>query len=439
MKRALLGLAAFAVVLAGAGSRRASAVAPSAHEPSVGPHPATAPEGATHVSSFDALARAVADAAGPKEIWLEGGTYRGDLVVKRPVAIRGDGRAVLEGTGTSSVVLIEANDVTLENVRVRHSGRRSTMEDTGVRATGERVRIAHVAVEDALFGISLQACHSCVVEHARVDGAPDAAERGDGIKLWESHDSILRDSIVDHARDVVVWYTRRALVEGNVVRHGRYGTHFMYAHDSIARRNRVEDDVVGIFVMYSLRLTVEDNVLAGARGAAGMGIGFKESDAITVRGNWIVANTTGAYLDYSPRTPDQPVVFDGNVFALDDVALRLHSVEKGAAFHGNDFRGNDATVEVDGGGDALACDVRGNHFADYEGYDLDGDGRGDVPHRVSALSSELADAHPALKLFHGTTAMQLVDAVAHAVPVLESRALLEDPEPLVRSPEVALP
>jgi nitrous oxidase accessory protein len=197
--------------------------------------------------------------------------------------------------------------------------------------------------------------------------------------------------------------------------------------------------VGGIFVMYSLRLTIEDNVLAGARGAAGMGIGFKESDAITVRRNWLVANTTGAYLDFSPRTPDQPVLFEGNVFALDDVALRLHSVEKGAIFRGNDFRGNDATIEVDGGGNALACDVRGNHFSDYEGYDLDGDGHGDVPHRVSALSSELADAHPALKLFHGTTVMHLVDAVAHAVPVLESRTLLEDPAPLVRSPEVALP
>jgi nitrous oxidase accessory protein len=127
------------------------------------------------------------------------------------------------------------------------------------------------------------------------------------------------------------------------------------------------------------------------------------------------------------------------VFALNDVALRLHSVEKGAIFHGNDFRENDATIEVDGGGDALACDVRGNHFSDYEGYDLNGDGIGDVPHRVSALSSELADEHPALKFFHGTTAMHLVDAVAHAVPVLESRVLLEDKAPLVRSPEVAQP
>jgi nitrous oxidase accessory protein len=135
----------------------------------------------------------------------------------------------------------------------------------------------------------------------------------------------------------------------------------------------------------------------------------------------------------------QPVLFEGNAFALNDVALRLHSVEKGARFHGNDFRENDRTIEVDGGGDALGCDVRGNHFSDYEGYDLDGDGVGDVPHRVSALSSELTDAHPELKLFHGTATMHLIDAVAHAVPLLEAHALLEDPAPLVSSPEVPSP
>jgi nitrous oxidase accessory protein len=117
----------------------------------------------------------------------------------------------------------------------------------------------------------------------------------------------------------------------------------------------------------------------------------------------------------------------------------LHSVEKGAVFHGNDFRDDAQTVEVDGGGDALSCDVRGNHFSDYEGYDLDGDGVGDVPHRVGALSSELADEHPALKVLHATAAMGVIDAVAHAVPLLERRTLLADAAPLVRSPQVKEP
>jgi nitrous oxidase accessory protein len=418
--------------------------APRAAEPAVhaGPEARALPTGAAVAvaRSFDELAALVADPAGPSEIALVRGVMRGNLVVKRPLALRGEGGAVLEGSGAGTVLTIEADDVTVENLVVRHSGRRNTTEDAGIKAKGERVRIAEVRVDDALFGVSLAECHHCALERVSVEGFGDDAEmRGDGIKLWESDDTVVKDCVVDHVRDVVVWYTRRALLEGNVVRRSRYGTHFMYAHDSIARKSRLEKNVVGVFVMYSRGVTVEGNVLAGAHGAAGMGIGFKESDAAIVRGNWLVADTTGAYLDTTPRSPGATVTFEGNVFALDDAALRLHGVEKGLVFAGNELRENAKALEVDGGGDALGVDVHGNHFSDYAGYDLDGDGTGDVPYRVSALSREMEDDRPALRFFDGTPAMQVIDAVARAVPLVGGRTILEDKAPRMRAPEVSLP
>jgi nitrous oxidase accessory protein len=410
------------------------------HSPPVAPDrgasaPDAPPPGASFAEDFDELARMTSDPSGPRDVWLRGKVYVGDLAIQRAVAIHGQAGTVLEGTGEGTVLTIHADDVSLDHVAVRRSGRRGTTEDAGIKATGNRVRVADVQVSDTLFGVSLLDCHHCALERLRVDGPEERADmRGDGIKLWEAHDSVIRGCTLDRVRDIVVWYTRGALVEDNVVRRSRYGTHFMYAHDAIARRNRVEDNVVGIFVMYSLRLDLEDNVLAGARGAAGMGLGFKESDGIRARRNWLVANTTGIYLDFTPRTPDRPAVFEDNVLALNDVALRMHSVEKGAAFRRNDFHANGETIEVDGGDDALGCEVAGNHFDDYEGYDLNGDGVGDVPHRVVSLSGELAEAHPALKFFSGTTAMQLVDAAARALPVLASHTLLVDSAPAMRAP-----
>lgn len=397
-----------------------------------GPIATIVPPGVVVAQTSQQLARWLADPQGPTEIWLGAHRYDGDFSVRRKVALRGARGALLHGSGRGTVLSIEADDVLIDNLIIRHSGQRHTTEDAGIKAKGKAIRIRNVRVEDTLFGISLGPCPRCEVEHTHVQGPGDQDElKGDGIKLWESDDAVVRNCTVDAVRDVVVWYSRRVLLEGNAVRHSRYGTHFMYAHDSIVRNSHIEDNVVGIFVMYSSRLHVERNVLAGARGAAGVGVGFKESDEVRVFDNWIVANTTGSYLDETPRSFHRPVVFSGNRFALNDVALRFHGVQAGLTFRANEFRQNTVLADVEGGGDALAIVFSHNYFSDYAGYDLDGDGVGDVAFQVKRLSGELVDAHPALAFFEGTVAMGLLDAIATAVPVFASRLLLEDKQPML--------
>lgn len=396
----------------------------------VGPQASDAPAGATLARNAEELAALVGDPQGPAVIALAGGTHRLDLDIRRPLRIVGASDSVLEGSGTRTVVSIEADDVKLENLTIQRSGRRHTAEDAGVKAKGARIELRQLHVRDALFGITLQLCPSCLVERCHVVGREDDPElRGDAIKLWESDHSTVRGNFVEDSRDIVVWYARHVTLEDNVVTRSRYGSHFMYAHDSIVRRSRVIGNVVGVFVMYSSRVHAEDNVVAGARGAAGIGFGFKEADDVKLKNNFLVANTTGAYLDQTPRKPGSTLVLEGNVIALNDVGLRLHGSEKGARLAGNDFHENAVTVQVDGGGNATGVTFEGNHFSDYEGYDLDGNGHGDVAYQQKLLSGELTDQHPALRFFHGTAAMSMIDAIAHAVPVLSAKVLMSDAMP----------
>jgi nitrous oxidase accessory protein len=307
-------------------------------------------------------------------------------------------------------------------------------EDGGLKVRGRRAHVRRVAVEDALYGIALELCQDCVLEDSRVQGREEieSNQRGDGIKLWEAHGSRVSRNRVHGVRDCVVWYSRHVTLEDNTITAGRYGTHFMYAHDSRVRRNTLRDNTVGIFVMYSARLSAEDNVLAGSRGPAGMGIGFKESDAVTLRRNRLVANSVGVYLDFTPRDPEQPVHFEDNTLALNTVALRTHGAERGVAFVRNDFLDNGSLVEVDGNADVRAVRFERNHWSPYAGYDLDGDGTGDVAFVQRQASSDLQSAQPTLKLFQGTAALGLYDAVTQALPFFGSRVLLEDAHPAMR-------
>lgn len=394
----------------------------------LGPVSRACPAGALVVRDGDGLRAALAGEE--RDVWVAG-RVRGDFEGARGLALHGCEGAVIEGTGTGTVLKLRGDDVLVEDIGLERSGSRVSAEDGALKVSGRRAVVRRVAVRDTLYGIAFEQCQECVLEDSRVEGraAIAANQRGDGIKLWESHGSRVQRNSVSGVRDVVVWYSRHVTLEDNRIVDGRYGTHFMYAHDASIRRSTLRGNTVGIFVMYSARVSAEDNELSGARGPAGMGIGFKESDAVALRRNAIVANTVGIYLDNTPRDPRQPARFERNVFALNGVALRTHASERGASFAHNDFLANDLLLEVDGNGDALQVSFEGNHWAAYAGYDLDADGVGDVAFQLKRAASDLRDAHPALRYFQGTVALGLYDALSLAMPYFGARVVLEDRRP----------
>jgi nitrous oxidase accessory protein len=107
----------------------------------------------------------------------------------------------------------------------------------------------------------------------------------------------------------------------------------------------------------------------------------------------------------------------------------FHSSPHESVFAGNSFRDNFQQVRVDGGGDASDVVWRGNDFDDYAGYDLDGDGLGDVPYELSSLSNRLTSTYPSLAFLHGTPSLALVEAVSFILPLFQARTLLVDPAP----------
>jgi nitrous oxidase accessory protein len=208
----------------------------------------------------------------------------------------------------------------------------------------------------------------------------------------------------------------------------------MHADGALVRDSTATANVVGVFVMYSKRVRIEGNRLEHASGAAGMGLGFKDSDAVVVEGNRIVGNTTGTYLDNTPRSVRDPVVFRGNAFLGNRAALRLQAPQSGLRFHDNVFLASTALVEVDGGGDAQGVEFLGNYYDDYAGFDLDGDGDGDVAFEVRRVSNDLLESRPELQFFRGSLALSSMGRVAEAVPVLARQTLFSDRRPRTRMP-----
>lgn len=379
----------------------------------------------------DALAERLADAAEGAVLCLGPGEHEGPLRLTRRVTIRGDHRATIHSAGRDSTISVEADGVVLEGFRVDGSGSRFDLLDAAVRVRANGVRVEGLEIRNALFGILAEQCRDLVVRDNHIIGRPEQTLglRGDAIRIWEVRGARIERNRVQDSRDLVVWYSEGNFFSGNDISGGRYGMHLMYSHRNRIERSRFSGNVVGIFAMYSRELEIDGNWIAESGGAAGVGIGAKESGGLRIRDNWLIGNTIGIYLDTSPLHPDETNRIEGNVIRFGDVGIVFHGPASRNHLVANRFADHHVTVRVEGRASALDAEWRGNDYDDYAGYDLDGDGVGDVPYVLRSLEADLADRAPAIRFFRGTPAMSLVEWLGRIVPIFEARVLLEDPAP----------
>lgn len=400
--------------------------------PVVAPPVPAAPSGCRTIGPDERLQAVLDDGPSGEALCLEPGRYIGPFRIDRRVTLWGPRSAILSAP-RGSVLVVTGTGARVAGLTIDGTGASFEQLDAGVKVTGAEIEIEGLAIENVAFGVVVERSQRVRVVGNHVRGARDAALglRGDTIRIWETTDSEIVGNLVEDGRDVVVWYSRRNRIAANQIVRGRYGAHFMYSHDSVVERNELRGGVVGVFAMYSRGIELRDNLIAGAKGVAGMAIGLKESGNVSVEHNVLVHDTVGIYIDASPLQLGDTVAIRGNTLRHDRTAIVFHSSGHRVAIEDNDFADNDQHVRVDGGGDATDTTWSGNYWDDYAGYDLDGDDAGDVPYEVRSASGDLVAQQPAIALFRGTPALHAVDAASHLDPLFAPKLVLVDERPRV--------
>jgi nitrous oxidase accessory protein len=369
-------------------------------------------------------------------IQVRGGTYPGPLLVDKSIVLEGVGWPVIDGSGRGTVVTLSAPGAVLKGFQIIGSGMEPDRNHAGIEVSAEDVVVEGNRLSDVLFGIFVAQADRVLIRGNEITSKAEynLGRQGDGIRLWYSQEAVIESNLVSDVRDLVLWYSKDVLVKDNLIQGGRYGLHLMYCDGARIENNRLYDNSVGIYTMYSSNILLSGNDIRGQRGPSGYGLGFKDVDNLDVQSNLLVDNRGGIFIDGTPYRPGSYAKFSDNFMAYNDIGVTLVSAVKGAEFEANSFWENDQQVSLQGGGMTSANTWVGNFWSDYSGLDTDTDGTGDTPYLAEQTFENLTDREPLLRALSFSPAVQAIEMAAQTFPLFKARPKLVDPIPIYLPP-----
>ncbi len=366
------------------------------------------------------IAQALRSAADGDVIEVHAGLYNEDVVLDRSVQLVGAGNVVIRGTGRGSVVTVAADGCTLRGFVIEHSGSSLMNEDAGILLKSRKNRIVGNHLKDVLFGIYLLQSDGNYIADNTIHGRPqlDYGDRGNGIHIWNSrYNTVERNTVYETRDGIYVEHAYHSVIRSNRVHDLRYGLHYMYSDDNDFEGNIFYNNVAGAAIMYSSRIRFRRNQFLHNRGFASYGILFQADDHCLAEENVIADNAVGIFMEALNES-----TLRNNLVAANDLALQVFTSSAGNIFEKNNFIDNLSPLELEGSqsNNRWNGSLAGNYWSQYEGFDLDGDGIGDVPYHIENVFEHLEAQLPLLRLYLLSPAAQSLVLAERGFPVLET-------------------
>ena len=382
------------------------------------------------------------------------GVYDGPFVIEKPLHLRGEAGAILEGTGHGHVVDIRAADVEIAGFMIRRSGSNLSTDDAGVHVRAPRATIQRNTIVDTLHGIYLRQAPECRLMDNVIRGRAAAEtisdpmtsglsltnaelcsvtleqnQRGNGIHIWNCARHLIAGNDIRSTRDGIYFsFCDETLVRRNVIQDVRYGLHYMYSDDNVFEDNLFTRNAAGSALMYSTGITLRRNRFVANRSHRAYGLLMHTVENTRIEDNVIGGNTIGAFFESCVANTIQ-----GNRVELNYIGLRISDSSDQNRFSANLLRGNVHAVETSGtaSSNRWSIDGVGNYWEDAVKLDLDRNGIADVPHYETDLFGPWRRSFPEIGLLSGSPGERAIRFM-HARLHLPGVPGIKDEKPLAR-------
>ncbi len=382
---------------------------------------------------YKTIKEALEVAGGGASLLIHSGTYReGTILVTKSVKLIGKGKPVLDGEGKYEVLKIRANNVLVEGFEIINSGRSELEDIAGIKVEdSENCVIRNNTLKNNFWAIYLANVRNCRVENNRILGPFKVGEAysGNGIHIWQAKDVLVKDNYITGHRDGIYFeFVQDSVIEGNVSEgNWRYGLHFMFSHRDIYRNNLFRKNGVGVAVMYTKEVVMRNNRFELNWGGTSYGLLLKAINDSLVEHNVFYKNTAGILMDECQRTTIRE-----NDFVENGWAMRVWANSMDNTITRNNFLSN--TFDLSTNSSKNPNRIEGNYWSSYRGYDLDGDGVGDIPYRPVKLFSYIMENNPAVSVLIKSFFVELLNLIEDTLPAVVPVSV-EDRKPLMEKVE----
>ena len=354
-----------------------------------------------------ALQQAIAGADPGDVLILSPGHYPGAVTIDQSLTLTAEGKAVIDGLGQGTVITITAPDVTVRGLTVTGSGMSGETLDAGIKIVkkADRATVEGNAVLGNLHGIDVHGGLDAKVIGNVIEGTQQSRlnDRGNGIYVWNSPGALVDGNAVRWGRDgIFANASKTNTFRNNTFRDLRFAVHFMYTNDSELSGNISIGNHLGFAIMFSNRVTVNDNLSLGDRD---YGVMLNYANNADVSGNLVRGGAKKCLFIYNAH---KNLIFR-NRFQGCGIGIHFTAGSERNVLTENAFIGNREQVKYVGTKHVeWSHESRGNFWSDHPAFDLNGDGIADSVFRPNDLMDHILWSQPAAALLTGAPAVQLV-------------------------------
>lgn len=373
---------------------------------------------------YSRLAEAISASRSGDTVLVHAGVYpEFDLEIKHQLSLIGVNDPVIDGRGKGEILRISADSVSVEGFTFRGAGLSHLEENAAVRFEEAHAgRVLGNTFLDNFYAIYVSKSSNCLVENNVIRGLAKTESRsGNAIHLWYCTDAIIKNNDVQGHRDGIYleFVENCEILDNRSNQNLRYGLHFMFSNHNKYHHNLFEDNGAGVAVMYSRHVDMWQNTFSRNWGSSAYGLLLKDIYDSTIINNHFVQNTIGLYSEACNRVSIEENSFERNGWAVKVMANSMDNV-----FLRNDFISNSFDVSTNSRQNFNL--FSNNYWSRYRGYDMDGDGIGDIPFRPVKLYSLIIEKNePALMLMRSVF-VDILDSAESYLPILTPATLIDE-------------